>query len=260
MTKKVFDNCLIQAPDGVNLSRCSAKKLQWYIDMGLADKVAEDPATIRLRFEPSGREGVHDPLLMDGKPNICVVCGVDDNLNRHHIVPYCFIKHMKIECKIDVLRDIFPLCAECHNRYERKSEQKKKSMAQNVCHHFPEMDKTELRRMRVATHSASALLRYIDKIPIDKQKMLFEIVFNFLGKSAIEQKDLEKLSKIKVPGTGDFSKHFKYIAQNVENYDEFAKEWRTHFIETMKPQHMPDAWKIDRKSGKVWVPRRCLKS
>lgn len=36
---------------GELLCFCDMRKLQWYIDKGLAEKVEEDPPTIRLLFE-----------------------------------------------------------------------------------------------------------------------------------------------------------------------------------------------------------------
>ena len=30
-----------------------------------------------------------------------------------------------------------------------------------------------------------------------------------------------------------------------EKLEEFIKMWRTHFVETMKPQYMPVGWSID---------------
>ena len=125
----IFENCLIQAPDGVVLSRCGMKKVEWYVKHGLAEIIETDPVTtIRLKFEPSGRRGLGDPLLLDGKPNICVACGTPDDLTKHHIVPYSFIKYMKIEYKVDIIRDIFPLCQPCHGDYEKNSQEKRKEI------------------------------------------------------------------------------------------------------------------------------------
>ena len=142
----IFDNCIIQAPDGVNLSRCGIKKARWYLKHSLADVVDENPFTIRLRFEPSGRDGINDPLLMDGKPNICVVCGTTEKLTRHHIIPYSFIRHMKIEYKVDIIRDIFPCCENCHHEYEKKSTEKRQEMAEALGTTLDGIGSEELRK------------------------------------------------------------------------------------------------------------------
>lgn len=49
------------APDGELLSNCDMKKAQWYIDRQLAEKVFDEPFTIRLLFEPNGRTGTLKP-------------------------------------------------------------------------------------------------------------------------------------------------------------------------------------------------------
>ena len=50
-------------------------------------------------------------------------------------------------------------------------------------------------------------------------------------------------------------------SDSIQDYDEFAKDWRIHFVETMNPQFMPDEWKIDRKTRptEVWIPPRFSK-
>uniref|UniRef100_A0A0G4I5E9 3'-5' exonuclease domain-containing protein n=1 Tax=Chromera velia CCMP2878 TaxID=1169474 RepID=A0A0G4I5E9_9ALVE len=53
--KQVYENCELLAPDGTLLSHCDSKKVQWYLDKGLADLETEKPLRIRLRFEPTGR-------------------------------------------------------------------------------------------------------------------------------------------------------------------------------------------------------------
>ena len=37
------------------LCTCDMKKAEWYVKKGLGELVSQDPLTVRLRFEPSGR-------------------------------------------------------------------------------------------------------------------------------------------------------------------------------------------------------------
>jgi hypothetical protein len=235
------------------------KKLRWYVNQGLADQVCEDPPTIRLRFEPSGRRGLDDPLLLDGKPNVCVVCGCTENLTRHHIIPYCFIKYMALEYKVDIIRDIFPLCRPCHNDYEAKSYEKRLKMADDmgVCVHGIAND--EIRKVRHAMGAASALVHHKDKMPTERREELFQIVRDFIGKQEITDEDLNLVKRYKIKDREDYVNFSKFVAHGVADYNEFAKEWRTHFVDTMQPKYMPDKWKIDRLTQNVWVPARMLK-
>jgi len=251
-----FDNCLIQAPDGQNLSRCGKKKVDWYVSRNLADIVDYDPLTIRLRFEPRGREGTNDPLLMNGKPNLCVVCGCTEDLTRHHIIPYCYIKYMEVKYKVDVVRDIFLLCEDCHGEYERIAFERKKQWAKDLGIPVCGVADEELRNIRRAMGAAAALQKYSEKIPEDRKQELTQIVCEFVGKDEITAEDLQTVRDHKIKERPDYFNISKTVAYSVDDYNEFAKDWRIHFIKTMKPQHMPDAWKIDRDSESTWIPRR----
>lgn len=252
----IFDNCLIQAPDGVNLSRCGKKKVRWYLQNGLADVVSENPTTIRLRFEPSGRCGINDPLLMTGKPNICVVCGSDENLTRHHIIPYSFIKYMQIEYKVDIIRDIFPCCDRCHHDYEKKSTEKRQEMAAKLGVPLNGINPEELRRVKKAIKAACALSDRKAKIPEERKASLQKIVCEFADKKDIADVDLKAIVKYDINKHKEFVCFSKFVADQVVDYSDFAREWREHFVATMQPKFMPSVWKVDRKTENVWVPPR----
>jgi hypothetical protein len=250
----IFENCIIQAPDGVNLSRCGRKKFRWYLNNGLADVVSDDPPTIRLRFEPSGREGVNDPYLLEGKPNICVVCGDESHLTRHHIIPYCFIRHMALEYKVDIIRDIFPLCRPCHNEYEKFSWDKREELL-NRFDISIENQKTKRSQSKRASSAAHTIINHQDKIPENRKIELFKIIHDFLGKDHVTEQELVDLQECLSKPNINIS---RMVAEKVQDYNEFAKEWRTHFVNTMQPKFMPEAWKIDRKTENVWISRHML--
>ena len=48
----LYENCMLQRPDGSLLAACSRRKADWYIDKGLGELLAEEPYTVRLTFEP----------------------------------------------------------------------------------------------------------------------------------------------------------------------------------------------------------------
>lgn len=253
----IFDNCMIQAPDGVNLSRCGLKKLKWYLNRNLAEIISEDPPIIRLKFEPKGREGLHDPFLESGKPNVCVVCGTTEFLTKHHIIPYCFIRHMELKYKMDIIRDIFPLCRPCHDEYEKLSQQKRSEISdrlgiEKTC------DRNEYLKTKKISGAAYALLNHKESIPIERQLYLQKIITDFIGREDLVKQDLKDVLTY-TENEKEKNTFAKSVAQKIDNYDEFAKEWRMHFTETMNPKFMPDAWKIDRKTESVWIPQRLLR-
>lgn len=255
---RIFENCLIQAPDGVNLSRCGIKKLRWYLNNNLGTLVSDNPPTIRLNFEPSGREGVNDPFLTTGKPNICVVCGTDQDLTKHHIIPYCFIRYMKLEYKMDIIRDIFPLCEPCHQEYEKLSYERKKQMAADLGITVNGLPTETLKQARKIRSCAGTLLKYGHEIPESRREEMMSLIKAHLGKTEINREDLAALCHQQLKDRPDYINFSKLVAQNVSDYDEFAKTWRTHFVETMKPKHMPELWQVDRKANHYWIPKRFL--
>jgi len=254
---KLFDNCIIQAPDGEPLSRCSRRRVDWYISQGLADLVAEEPPTVRLKFEPRGRDGLDDPLLPEGKPNLCVVCGTTENLTRHHILPYCFVRYLPLKWKVGVVRDIFALCVTCHTEYERKSWVKRKEIAERMgipLYGVPVEVSSKLRKARGA---AAALLKHKEKIPAERQEFLLQQVKDFLEVTEVTEEILRNMNKETVRNQDDYVLFSKHVVEHIIDYQTFAQEWRTHFVETMNPIHMPKAWKVDRKTS-GWIPHRML--
>jgi len=88
------------APDGNLLSYTDHKKAHWYVERGLATKVCSDPLTIKLNFEPSGRDSNptnkamnDDAFYCADRENACVRCGSTEDFSRFHIVPSLYRTH-----------------------------------------------------------------------------------------------------------------------------------------------------------------------
>jgi hypothetical protein len=129
LKKPLYGNCLIIAPDGQPLCRTNQKKLDWYLERNLADKVeGTDCPTIKLKFEPSGRKGACHPYLISKKHNRCVCCASEKKITRHHVVPYWFRKFFPTELKEHMLHDVLPLCVKCHQKYEDSALELKKEL------------------------------------------------------------------------------------------------------------------------------------
>ena len=48
---------------------CDLKKAEWYVKKGIGELISENPLTVRLKFEPSGRpEGKAGKTLKVEKP------------------------------------------------------------------------------------------------------------------------------------------------------------------------------------------------
>lgn len=93
-SKCLYDNCLLQAPDGELLCTIERRKAKWYIDQELGTEVQSEPLTVRLNFEPAGRAiGDVGKYYQLPKENQCVVCGQRESLLRKNVVPREYRKH-----------------------------------------------------------------------------------------------------------------------------------------------------------------------
>lgn len=93
-TKVLYDNCLLEAPDGELLCTIDRRKAQWYIDKSLGNEVKSEPFTVRLNFEPAGRAaGDVGKFYQTPKENQCVVCGHKEAYIRKNVVPREYRKH-----------------------------------------------------------------------------------------------------------------------------------------------------------------------
>lgn len=255
---RLFDNCIIQAPDGVLLGRCAQKKIDWYLTRGMATLVCEDPVTIRLNFEPSGRKGADDPFNMTGKPNHCVVCGAKENLNRHHVIPYSIIKHFPVQFKNHNAHDVLPMCLPCHRAYEDRSDEKRYAISREI--KIPVHGTTrELVEVRKAEALARCFVEHGHKMPEDRRNEVLAGIVELIGPVSHEQ--ILLMAK-KRPGRRDtgYESFGKQVADQVTDHNAFAAEWRQHFLDTMKPKFMPEHWNVHRRFEDQWVPQRFLKN
>ena len=53
----------------------------------VAVQVSDDPLTVQLLFEPSGRPLSEQNYYLYEKDNLCVVCGAADSYIRKNIIP-----------------------------------------------------------------------------------------------------------------------------------------------------------------------------
>ncbi|KAK3258710.1 hypothetical protein CYMTET_32256, partial [Cymbomonas tetramitiformis] len=112
----LYENCRILAPDGTVLSTCGQKKINWYIQRGLATLECEEPLTARLKFEPAGRGHSDDKYYLADKDNRCCVCGREGDYLRHSVVPHCYRQHFPETMRSHLSHDIVLLCVPCKRR------------------------------------------------------------------------------------------------------------------------------------------------
>ena len=128
--KLSLENWKVYHPNGKHMFTCGDSKAYWYLDrtddngIPLAEKISE--FEIRLTFEPKGDGysekddfGKSDRLIR------CVVSGQEDNLQRHHIVPYCYRTYFPVEYKSKNHHDVVLITDKLHEEYEREANKLK---------------------------------------------------------------------------------------------------------------------------------------
>jgi hypothetical protein len=252
-TSPIYGNGIMLAPDGEKLCRCNMKKLKWYIDRNLATWESNDPPTIRLRFEPKGRYNTGDDIMLADRPNKCVVCGKEEGLNRHHIVPSCYRQFFPDEVKKHSSFDIVPLCIDCHECYEKFADLLKIEIGkESGC--FPSNAKQcanpEIVRKDKVRKSANSLLLFKDAMPKEKIDKHMDLLKEYLGKDEISIDDIRSVGSLNpFNATGENINYGLVVVNNCEDLQAFVERWRNHFLATMKPQFMAQGWDVKRS---IW--------
>lgn len=217
------------------------KKGYWYLDRNLAVKVSDDPLIVKLTFTPKGNGHVGEPYFLQEMKNKCVICGTENNLNKHHVVPRCYRKFFPTELKQHKSFDVLPLCTDCHHNYELKALTLKQELGIqykiNISGEGIKHDKAHGR----AISAAKAILEHKDRIPEQRLKELYIRVEQHLKKKP-EMEDLIILSDSDPRSFKGYVHHGCRVMEQVEDIDVFVQRWRQHFVKTMQPKYLPDYW------------------
>ncbi|EFX73459.1 hypothetical protein DAPPUDRAFT_325251 [Daphnia pulex] len=191
----LYDNCILQAPDGQQLCTCDYKKAMWYFAKGRGEVVCENPMTVRLNFEPSGRpSSEYDRYYLTDKVNKCVVCGQSESFLRKNIVPHEYRKHFPEHLKDHKSHDILLLCIECHticNSHEN-AVKNELSIKCNAPIGTERDVKSKLdRKLSGVQKAANALIFNRQAIPSNRISELEEIIKNYYEVEVVTPEILE---------------------------------------------------------------------
>lgn len=233
------------------------KRAKWYLDRDLAEIVSEDPPTIKLKFIPNGYGNKGDAFSLAQKHNRCVVCGTEENLTKHHIVPSMYRKFFPVKIKSRSAHDVVVICVECHDEYERIAMNLKKEMEMEILgtsNTRCAMNKLgqEARDKNYLVKLCKTLIHQGHVIPEERKDELFEMIANALGRvpSLVEIEELSKVTQATIKDNQDPGR--AVVEKVLENdvLEDFIMRWRQHFIDTAQPKFMPDHWDVERKIAK----------
>lgn len=265
------ENWKVFHPNGKHMFTCGEKKAFWYLDRNLA--VLFDDKSIKLTFIPRGN-GFEDNEEFGRNVRIvrCVVTGVVDNLQRHHIVPYCYRTYFPEQYKSKNHHDVVLINHEIHSEYERHAVLFKDEIAKIYgVKTISELNGDYTKYLRENGKSNSILLNALHSLFKSYGKMPYDIKIeklHFISEQTnIPYNVIEGLNyiqlyklylllvedhKVKIEAFKGVNRpyfdHGYYVVQKLdteEKIEDFVKLWRNHFIETMKPKFMPKGWSVD---------------
>lgn len=252
MKSPMYDNIIMLDPDGTALSTISNKKAQWYVSKQLAEWTTS--SSIQLRFEPSGRSN-GETYTSSPKSNSCVACGVSGHMMRHYIVPYAYRCLLPNRYKSHQSHDVVILCPQCHLYCEQSYHEHRNQLEDSL-----RTDPATASRNHIDPHqqhvrsAALALLRWKAKLPESRIVDYEATVRQHLGVPSDCILSPEQLQQaIDVNYTVE-NPNYISGAELVVNHlmqgghdriADFIKEWRSFFLKTVQPRHLPRGWRVD---------------
>lgn len=265
------ENWKVFHPNGKHMFTCGDKKAFWYLDRDLA-VICGDKA-IKLTFIPKG-DGFTDNEEFGRNARIvrCVVTGNKKDLQRHHIVPYCYRAYFPEEYKSKNHHDVVLINHEVHSEYEKHAVKYKDKIGEIYgVKTISELNAEYTKKLYELKRNNSLLVSTIHSIFKSYSKLPYEIKLeklHFISESAnIPLKFILSLNYIQLYklylllkeqqkiDTAWFKKEYKQqyehgylVVQKLdteEKIEEFVKLWRKHFVDTMKPKYMPIGWSVD---------------
>uniref|UniRef100_A0A1E1XBQ1 Putative 3-5 exonuclease n=1 Tax=Amblyomma aureolatum TaxID=187763 RepID=A0A1E1XBQ1_9ACAR len=250
----LYDNCILQAPDGERLSSCNYKKVQWYVDRGLGTVVSRDdePLAVQLNFEPSNRPVLDSQYYTQNKDNICVVCSSAQSLVRKNVVPHEYRKYFPDIMKNHISHDILLLCLRCHQISNLRDTALRKALAKecNAPIECGEIGKARedsvLRKVRSA---GRALANARGSLPENRVARLEDVLKEHFNVTEVTDDIIQTASDVDTKVyNDDFVPHGQRVVEHFKQtigLANFEMRWRQHFLDTMQPKHMPPLWSVD---------------
>jgi len=228
---------------------------------------------IQFTFSPNGNGFADNEEFGRGiRKNICVVSGVDYDLQRHHIVPYCYRTYFNDEYKSKNHHDVVLINHEEHEKYEREANKFKNEIAGifgvktigELNQEYTLLLREESKKYSIILSALKSIFkshnRMSNEIKLEKLKFVseqteipFELMCSYdyirLFKLylLIKQHQKKEISGFK-KRTKKHYEHGYLVIQKLdteEKIEQFVKLWRNHFLETTNPQHMPDGWSVN---------------
>ena len=247
-------------PNGEFMFNHTERKMRSMLKHGLVLIVSERAKIAQLTFMPKGNGVNKDDIFMTTqKEKKCVVCGIDYNLTRHHVVPREFRRHFPERFKESNAHDVLFVCDKHHEQYERKADILKKEyfekynieslcplqtkvisqikMRYNLILHLEDMIAKNNPHCSKIDYKLKNVLKLEQSVPLTKGQITY-----------LKDSYKERLKIARQYFKNETSSGFLIdIILSENSLEHFVKSWRQHFIDYAKPAYLPIGWSVDRR-------------
>jgi hypothetical protein len=232
--ERLYGNYKMIHPNGELMCYCSTRRAKWYTDRDLAEY--DEDNIVRLKFTPNGF-GEPD-ILLEGRKNICVMSGVDNDLTKHHVVPTQYRKFFDYIYKDKNSLDIVLLNRDRHDDYEIIANDLKYQLENDFIKEHGDIfeEENEKSKLFAEYKKYNSVLHNNLKIPADKQ-IYMQMRLDGIGKkyNVGINEVLEYLQNIN-------NAYSKYVVDYI-GVEILIVLWKLHFIKFAKPKFLPNFWK-----------------
>lgn len=228
LSKKPYGNHKMLSINNKFLAHVDTKKMNWYLDRELAEMVNEKD--FKLLFKSKGDEDRGEYYKLELK-NRCVISGSEENLTKHHVVPYQFRKYFPTKYKSKSSFDVLCVSQEEHDKYEKFADEYKDNLLEK--YNLKNYTRDAIR----AKKAINSLENYSDYIYNERKETLINQIEKFFGESFDELMENGQIDSDFEPEPAS-----SIIVRNLDSIEDFIISWRKHFIEYAKPKFLPEEW------------------
>eukprot|EP00439_Symbiodinium_sp_Y106_P019975 s5423_g2.t1 len=270
----LYGGIKLLSPKGLHLANVSHAKAAWYVKMGLAHNVEgtseEVLSTVKLNFEPKGVGHAGDAFYLQVMENQCVGCGAKDHLVRFSIVPHVFRALLPRRFKEHSSHDIVLLCHSCYIPASTASQNRRQRLLTDAGQRDASAPGAKGRfrvdECKLRARGAAAALRHA--LPNEVREEKEAILRDFLGKRPGEALLKEEVEQIRVLDVKEAvegyvspevacATHFRITEACTDDAEssearcfQFVLDWRQTFLDSVKPQYLPEGWDLHRSIRK----------
>ena len=246
LQKTPYDNILMHSLNGKILGFCDKRRADWYVARNLGCLKYASPIELHLTFNPKNINKIDTSHLffIEPRDNHCVICGCDTMLNKHHIIPSCYMVNMPVDIKEHNSYDIVSVCTKHHKNYEKHANKYKIKIGKDYGFELiTTLPNTQYLKWAITLSSDD------NNIPDEKKCYMTNKVLEIFKIPEITKEIVDNLvekrnNMMKWKNENTQKGLIDYLI-NKNRLDEFFILWRNHFIEFAKPKHMPKSWRID---------------